>query len=127
MVVDSSALLAILLEEPVGELFPNKILSEPSVMSPPNLLESHMVLSRHSKIKSFSDLSLKVAALQIKIVPFTEEHAALAADAFNRFGKGRHPAALNFGDCIAYAVAKHGGHSLLFTGNDFSKTDILPA
>lgn len=63
----------------------------------------------------------------VKVVAFTNEHFDAAMDAFLRFGKGRHPAALNFGDCMSYAVAAVAGMPLLYTGNDFSKTDITAA
>jgi len=66
-------------------------------------------------------------AIGAEIVPFTEEHYDVAVSAFLRYGKGRHPAALNFGDCVSYALARASGLPLLYTGTDFSKTDITPA
>jgi len=68
-----------------------------------------------------------VASLMLQVEPFTAEQAMLAREAFLRFGKGRHAARLNFGDCIAYALAKERGEPLLFKGDDFSKTDIEAA
>jgi len=68
-----------------------------------------------------------VRRLAVQLVPFTAEHSDAAIDAFVRYGKGRHPAALNFGDCQSYAVAVVAGMPLLFTGNDFARTDISPA
>jgi ribonuclease VapC len=62
--------------------------------------------------------------LAVEVVPFTAAHATLARDAWLRFGKGRHPAGLNIGDCCSYAVARHAGLPLLFKGDDFSKTDL---
>ena len=73
------------------------------------------------------DLDLYLARSRMAIVPFTETQAGLARDAFRRFGKGRHPAKLNFGDCMAYALAKETGEELLFKGTDFGQTDIVAA
>ena len=68
-----------------------------------------------------------LARFNIAVVPWTDDHAGIAADAFLRFGKGRHPANLNFGDCMAYALAKSLDAPLLFKGDDFSKTDVKSA
>ena len=72
-------------------------------------------------------LSAFLRRLEAEVVPFNEEHLDAAATAFIRFGRGRHPAALNFGDCMSYAVASVAGMPLLFSGEDFSKTDIAQA
>ncbi len=68
-----------------------------------------------------------IAAIGAEIIPFTRDHLNVAMDAFLRFGRGRHPAALNFGDCMSYAVARLAGMPLLYTGADFAKTDITAA
>jgi ribonuclease VapC len=73
------------------------------------------------------DLDLLIARFRIEIVPFTEAQAWLARQAFKRYGKGRHPAKLNFGDCMSYALAKETGEELLFKGPDFALTDIAAA
>ena len=73
------------------------------------------------------DLDLVLVRLCIKVVPFTESQALIAREAFAKFGKGRHPACLNFGDCMSYALAKETGEELLFKGTDFGQTDIIPA
>jgi ribonuclease VapC len=73
------------------------------------------------------DLDLLIARSRIEIVPFTEAQAWLAREAFKRYGKGRHPAKLNFGDCMSYALAKETGEELLFKGTDFALTDIAVA
>lgn len=90
----------------------------------PNFLEAYMVLKRHLKETTKPVLSSTLGGLDIVIVPFTAEHAGEATQAFDRFGKGNHPAKLNFGDCAAYALAKVSGQALLFVGEDFSKTDV---
>ena len=72
-------------------------------------------------------LAASLRRMGVSVVSFTEDHFHQALDAFIRFGKGRHPAALNFGDCMSYAVARVAGMPLLYTGKDFSKTDITPA
>ncbi|MBE7211716.1 MAG: type II toxin-antitoxin system VapC family toxin [Gluconacetobacter diazotrophicus] len=68
-----------------------------------------------------------IARLELDVVPLSNEQATIAIDAFRRFGKGRHPAGFNFGDCFSYALAKATGEELLFKGEDFSRTDIKPA
>ena len=128
MVVDSSALLAIHLEEPGWEQIVAKFAdAEVALISTPTLLETAMVVSR----RAGRDTRLLVAGLirefGVQVTPFTEAHYHAAIDAFLRFGKGRHPAALNFGDCMAYAVASVSGLPLLYVGKDFSRTDIPAA
>jgi len=73
------------------------------------------------------DLDLYLARSRMEIMPFTESQAGLAREAFRRYGKGRHPANLNFGDCMAYALAKETGDELLFKGTGFGQTDIVAA
>jgi ribonuclease VapC len=72
-------------------------------------------------------LSRFLREMEVEVIPFTAEHYEVAVDAFERFGKGRHPAALNFGDCLTYAVARLSGLPLLFTGEDFARTDLRPS
>jgi ribonuclease VapC len=96
-------------------------------MSAVGLLEVSMILQSRRGSDAIRDLDLLILRLRIEIVPFTESQARLAREAFKRFGKGRHPAGLNFGDCMAYALAKETGEELLFLGSDFSKTDIVAA
>lgn len=128
MIVDSSALLAILLREPDGILFEVAIASSWNCqMSAPSFLESSMaLLSRHG-VDAVRDLELLIARFGIQIAPFTETQARIARDAFRCYGKGRHPACLNFGDCMAYALAKETGEELLFKGADFGLTDVAVA
>lgn len=126
MIVDSSALIAILFEEPQGRLIDVAIVECADCrMSSATFLETSMVILARKGQDGVRNLDLLIARLGIRIVPFTESHARLARSAFKRFGKGHHPAALNFGDCMAYALAKETGEELLFKGTDFAQTDIL--
>ena len=128
MIIDSSVVLAILFEE---EDFLNyrQILDDaPSrFMSAPSLVEASVVYLRRTGAEESSRLDRLIAALLIEIVEFDHRHAALAQGAFAHYGKGRHPAQLNFGDCFTYALAKSFGQPLLFKGEDFSHTDLLLA
>jgi len=128
MVVDSSALVAIFLREPERLIFEDLILRAPFVvMSAVALLETHIVLT--SKRRDFDGAHLDDALLPLRaeVRPFDFRQAALAREAFTRYGRGRHAAGLNFGDCCTYALAKARDDVLLFKGEDFSKTDIVPA
>ena len=128
MVLDSSAIVALHLREPDHERLIDKIDSADVVaVGVPTLLETAMVLTARIGQDARPLLFAFLRRLQAEVVPFTEEHLDAAVTAFIRFGRGRHPAALNFGDCMSYAVASVAGMPLLFTGNDFSRTDIAPA
>jgi len=96
-------------------------------MGTPTLLETLVVLAARLGGDPSALLSALLRELDISTIPFIEEHSYAALSAFLRFGKGRHRAALNFGDCAAYAVASVAGEPLLFVGSDFVKTDILVA
>jgi ribonuclease VapC len=128
MVVDSSALVAILREEPGHEPFLQKALSaDRTLVGATVAFETAMVLSARWRRDARSTLHGLLRTIGAEIVPFTEEHHETAVSAFLRYGKGRHPAGLNFGDCMSYAFARVSGLPLLYTGNDFSKTDITAA
>jgi ribonuclease VapC len=128
VIVDSSAMVAILLEEPEGHLFDVAILrSGTPRMSSAGLLEASMILQSKKGADGVRDLELLIVRFNIEIASFTESQARLARVAFERYGKGRHPAKLNFGDCMAYALAKETGEELLFKGTDFAETDIAVA
>jgi ribonuclease VapC len=128
MVVDSSALVSILLEEPKHELlFDKAVDSEITLVGAPHALETVMVVSGRSSADARYQLAGLLRAIGAEIVPLTEEHYEAAVSAFLRYGKGRHPARLNFGDCMSYAFARVSGLPLLYTGSDFSKTDVLSA
>ncbi len=125
MVVDSSALVAIVLEEEDADYFAQKLASADFILiSAITIAEASMVLlSRGGQIK-VEVLSALLDRVGAEIVPFDVVQAAAAVRAFDRFGKGRHPAKLNFGDCLTYALAQQTGHELLFKGNDFRETDV---
>lgn len=129
MILDLSALVAIVLEEPDFKDFLDAISLDPApVTSAGSWLETAMVVDRRADAEAVRRLADIVARLGIRIAPFTSEHAVEGRIAWSRFGKGSgHPAQLNFGDCIAYKAAKSNGLPLLFKGNDFPRTDIAAA
>lgn len=128
MVLDSSAIVAILLGEPGFEELIEKIERALLVTAGvPTLVESAMVLSSRTLRDGRPMLNGLLRRMDVQVVPLAEEHLDAAIDAFLRFGKGRHQAGLNFGDCLAYAVASVSGLPLLYTGRDFSETDIPAA
>lgn len=86
-----------------------------------------MVIAGRKGPDSRPEIDALLDQLRARVTPLTDAHARLAADAFLRYGKGRHPAGLNFGDCMAYAVAKSEGAPLLFVGEDFARTDVVAA
>ena len=125
MILDTSALIAILQKEPGWEQLVRRIdLSPAPAIGAPSLVEAGLVLTRRVGRDAGSLIDDFLRDSDIETLPFTEEHYRIAVDAFQRYGKGRHPAALNFGDCLSYAAARLSGMRLLFTGDDFSKTDI---
>lgn len=125
MVLDSSAIVAIHLREPGYERLIDRIdAADVVVVGVPTLLETAMVLTARLGQDARPLIFAFLRRLEAEVVPFNEEHLDAAATAFMRFGRGRHPAALNFGDCMAYAVASVAGMPLLFTGDDFGRTDI---
>ena len=128
MTLDSSALVAILFAEPGYLDLIDRILTAGSVrVSAPTLVETSLVLAGRRRKPAAGEVDALVRELAVTVVPFGERewHAAVAA--FLRFGRGRHKAALNFGDCLSYAAASVAGDSLLFVGDAFSATDIVPA
>jgi ribonuclease VapC len=128
MVLDSSAIVAIHLREPGYERLIDRIeAAEVVVVGVPTLLETVMVLTARLGQDARPMVFAFLRHLEAEVVPFNEEHLDAAATAFIRFGRGRHPAALNFGDCMSYAVASAAGMPLLSTGEDFKRTDIAQA
>ena len=129
IVVDSSALIAILRREPEADSFLQVIAAtEGCLLSSVNLLETSMVLAgRTGDAMTWAELDMLIAQAAMQVVPQDAELAEEARGAFLRYGKGRHPAGLNLGDCAAYALAKARGFPLLFKGNDFPKTDLMAA
>ncbi len=128
MVVDTSAIVAILFDEPERSSF-NQRLSQSSVrlLSVVSRVELTCVVEGRKGIGGRADLERLLREAEIEIVAMDRSHADLACEAFRRFGKGRHPAALNIGDCFAYALAKATGEPLLYKGDDFARTDIASA
>jgi ribonuclease VapC len=127
MVVDSSAIVAIALLEANWRELSSKAIGAPAIVMAPTLLETHMVL--RSRLGDDADRALNTVlrSLNIQVVPFGQEHFRVACLAFDQYGKGRHRAALNFGDCISYALSKVSGQPLLSGGDDFAETDLILA
>jgi ribonuclease VapC len=126
MILDTSALVAVLYDEPEAARFIQLIRdAEVSRLSVANFLELFMVIEGQlgSDASRQADAFLRRAGVVIE--PVTIEHGLLARQAFLDFGKGRHKAGLNFGDCFAYALAKATGEPLLFKGDDFARTDVI--
>lgn len=127
MIIDTSALLAILYQEEDAEWFVTALVTAPARrMSAANFLEAAINVDAHGDPEASRQLDHFVRQAAIEIVPVTLEHAQIARQAYLDFGKGRHKAALNFGDCFAYALARATGEPLLFKGSDFPNTDIVP-
>jgi ribonuclease VapC len=128
VVIDSSALLAIALDEPEAERMLLAITADPvRLMSSVNWLEIMMVAESRRGANSANAVLAFMTELEIGSVPFDLRQMKEAREAWRRYGKGRHPAGLNMGDCCAYAAAIVNDERLLFKGNDFSLTDVPPA
>ena len=125
MILDSSAFLAIIFQEPgFGDLLEELENSDALASGTPTLAETGIVLHARLGSDAYGLLERILDELNIQEIPFGEVHWREAVDAFRMFGKGRHPAGLNFGDCMTYAVAKLAGESLMFVGEDFGRTDL---
>ncbi len=123
--LDSSSILAIELREPGFQHLLTKIANDPEcVVGAPTVLESAVVLSQRGVANAYAQLEAFLLAQGVEVLDFSDLHSKLALEAYERFGKGRHPAKLNLGDCMAYAIARATGSALLFVGNEFSQTDI---
>lgn len=128
MVIDTSALLAILRDEPERRRFNEAIeAADHRAISTATLVEISIVIEARHGAEGLRDLDDLIATAQIEMVPVDLEQARAARLAFSRFGKGRHPAGLNYGDCFSYALAKVLGTPLLYKGSDFAQTDISAA
>lgn len=126
MVIDTSALLAILQDEPERRSFNEAIeAADRRLMSAATFFECSMILESRYGAEALRDFDHFIARAQITIVPVDVEQARIARDAFRRYGKGRHPAGLNFGDCFSYALSGALTAPLLFKGRDFAQTDVL--
>jgi ribonuclease VapC len=126
MVVDTSAVLAILQDEPERRAF-NEALEAAATrsISTAAFVEASIVIESRYGAEGLRDLDSLIAAADIELVAVDAEQAHIARRAFSQFGKGRHPAGLNFGDCFSYALAKALGEPLLFKGGDFAQTDVV--
>ncbi|MGE5358916.1 MAG: type II toxin-antitoxin system VapC family toxin [Bacteroidales bacterium] len=125
MVLDTSAILAVLFNEPEADDIEVAIDADPvRLLSAASYLETAIVVHARFGDAGSRELDLLIHKASIEIVTVTAEQADVGLDGWRRFGKGRHEAALNFGDCFAYALAVTSGEPLLFTGDDFRKTDV---
>ena len=128
MVIDTSALAAILFDEPErAELLDRIAGDETRMISAATLLEVSIVVEGRKGRRALRELDRFLLQAQVRIMPFDGEQAELAREAYQRFGKGRHRAGLNFGDCFAYALAKSLAQPLLYKGTDFADTDLARA
>ncbi len=128
MIIDTSAIIAILRDEPERASF-NDVISQAGSrhMSAATFVEASMVMASMQGYDGLRDLDLLIATAGIEIVTVDVDQAHIAREAFQRYGKGRSPVGLNYGDCFSYALAKATGLPLLFKGTDFSGTDIVSA
>lgn len=125
MVIDTSALIALLRLEPEADAFAKAIEADPRrLVSAVTKLEARMVALGRFGPAAAADLDALIAKIAPAIVPFDDHQADIARDAFAKYGKGRHAAALNFGDCAVYALAMSEAEPLLFKGTDFGATDV---
>jgi ribonuclease VapC len=125
MIIDSSAVMAVIGKEPGHERIVHELAASPGTwIGAPTQLETGIVLMARLGPRGKTVLARFLQENAIQTVAFDDEHAAVALDAYSRFGKGRHPAALNFGDCCTYATASIAGEQLLCVGDDFRQTDL---
>jgi ribonuclease VapC len=125
MIIDTSAVIAIIGKEPDYELLERALVSTGERrIGAPSYLEAGMVVLGRWGHRGKTLLARLLQERGVEVIPFTDEHANIALDAFNRFGKGRHKAGLNFGDCMAYATAYVAREPLLSVGDDFPHTDL---
>lgn len=128
MVIDTSAIIAIAFDEPEASAFETCIADDPvRLISAATVFEASMVLESRLGEQGGSELDLWLHRINAEVVPVSADHSDQARRTWRRYGKGRHPAGLNFGDCFSYALAKLTNEPLLFKGNDFSQTDIPAA
>ena len=129
MILDTSAIIAIIMkEQEAGALAKAISTSNTVAIASPTAVEAGIVLGNHLGFNTATAvLKNFFQVMEAEIIPFTQMHWQYALKAYDKFGKGRHPAALNFGDCFSYAAAKLAKQPLLFKGNDFNRTDIVVA
>lgn len=128
MVIDTSAIAAIILDEPERDVFSRLIAGESLLaLSAVTLYEAWLVAANRKGASFIGQVDKLISGFDIEIVACDFDQSATARDAYLRYGRGWHPARLNFADCFSYALARLRNEPLLFKGNDFSKTDIVPA
>jgi ribonuclease VapC len=128
MILDSSAVIAVLFREKEHRWVEEAMAGADSLaIGAPTLFETAMVVIGLYEQRGHDLLLHLLEENSVEVLPFEEHHQEVAVEAFDRYGKGRHAAALNLGDCMAYASAQVAGQSLLFIDNDFARTDIAPA
>jgi ribonuclease VapC len=128
MILDASAILAVLFAEPDAPRYAAVVAETPrTAISAVNWFEAAIAVDRRGSGEQIAELDALLAHVETAIVPLDATHAALARRAYDTWGKGRHRAHLNLGDCAAYALARMRGEPLLFQGGDFPLTDIEPA
>jgi ribonuclease VapC len=128
VIIDTSALCAMLYEEEDAPDMERALaLRGECGISAATLVEAYMICEGRGGADAAARLDALLGRISARVIPFTAEHAALAREGFRRFGKGRHPAGLNFGDCFAYALARARHEPLLFKGDDFAQTDVKAA
>lgn len=127
MIVDTSAILAVLLGESDARRYASAIAGSRCRLAASTLLEASMVVESRGGERAGDELDVFLERAAIEVVPVTEELARAARRAWRRFGRGNHPAKLNFGDCFSYALAETTDEPLLFKGEDFARTDIQRA
>ena len=128
MIVDTSALVAVLFDEPDSERYATAMAQAARCrMSAANFLEAALVVEGRAGISGAQEIDIFIETAEIEIVPVSVEQARVARRAWREFGKGNHPAGLNFGDCFAYALAKVAGEPILYKGDDFTLTDVESA
>lgn len=125
MILDTSAIVAVLLGEAEAEQLTQALLRESSLwVGAPTLAEAAVVLQARLGSVGLSDLRGFLVEFDVRVLPFGDDHWRLAASCYARYGRGRHPAGLNFGDCLTYAVSKLAAQPLLCAGADFAQTDL---
>lgn len=128
MVIDSSAIVAILFGEPEAEAFEAAVVDDPvRLMSAATVVEAAIVVEARLGEQGGRELDLWLHKAGVVVVGFDAEQVDLARHAWRTYGRRRHPAGLNLGDCFSYALARSRGQKLLFKGDDFSKTDVVPS
>ena len=127
MVVDTSALMAIVMDESSADAMQAALEAAGPLCMSAGTLSECFIVSRRRGSKAAASMVALLDTLDLDIIPVDAAFAASVADAYDRFGRGVHPAGLNFGDCFAYALAKTRGAPLLFVGDDFAQTDIIAA